>query len=387
MKEIIVAFDGGTSCSKVVASYPSPKDAFANDEFFSINSGIRQLTKKTYESLSRNCLGKSIGLNKSLVSFIDPKGKLVYWEIGENTSRLGLLNNIKERKFEGLIVKLLAFIGYLVNKSKSYDETLALKLGILLPLDEIEDRQLLANWLREIINHKGFSVNGTKIDRVSLEKIDIKPEGFGLYKNSGSVLQNTGVLMMGHGDCSWLYFGDGYFYEECSRTLPSTGMHELLSNLKFPIQEELVAARAIALAGKECVRSYLGELVQTKSDEEYAQLVEAIVVAREQYWQDRQKDFESLNISWVDSVVVGGGAAYYFSDELKSLFKEKHGLKIDWNKNLKRNFCDRFALKSSNKIANLFLDCYGYFQTLSEIPQVEAIVEQPALKIVKNEAG
>lgn len=383
-KEITIAFDGGTSSSKVVASYPSTSNVFNDDKFFLINSGVRQLTKKNHDYLL-NCLEGDIGLNASLVSFIDPKSSsLVYWEVGESVSRQGLLT-VEERKFEALIVKLLAFTGYLINLSSNHQSSISLNLGVLLPLDEIEDRRTLAKWLREIINQNGFTVNGKSFNKVQLDKINVKPEGFGLYKTSAG--ESIGVLMMGHSDCSWLYFSNGFFSPQFSRTLPGTGMHGLIENLRFPVQNELTVAKTIAEAGKECDRKVLIELTQTKSEDEYSQLIEAISVARSQYWQDRQRDWQFLNIESVDSLVVGGGAAYYFATELKDVFKENYGLKISWGKQLKKDFCDRFGVKSSDKVANLFIDCYGYFQTISNEKTGMATIEQPALRVLKNGAN
>lgn len=381
MKTLTIVFDGGTSSSKVIAAYPAhdSKSVFEDEGYYLIDSGVRQLTKQTYnDKLSH--LDKNIALNGSLVSFEDPKSEqMVYWEIGESVSRKGLLF-VSDRKFETLIVKLLAFIGYL-SQNYSSKETIELNLGILLPLDEIEDRQTLGKWLRQIISEPGFRVNGRSFGNISINKINVKPEGYGIYKNSQA--QRVGVLMLGHSDCSWLIFSNGSWLKDFSRTLPGAGMHDLIENLRFPVSRELKMAKIINEAGEECNPEVLIELTQTKTQDEIEQLVKAVRSARLQYWSDRTRDLNSLRVNLASSVCVAGGAAYYFSKEIKNLFKERK-IKIDWGKSLKKEFCHRFEIKTSDKTANLFLDCYGYFKFITEVRKVVPTVEKPLLKVIDN---
>ena len=147
MAEMKIAFDAGTSRSKVIASYPSGECVFNDENYFLIKPSVRQLTEQTYCDLL-DCVEGGIGLYSSLVSYLNPaSGESVYWEVGESASRLGLLS-VSERKFETLVVKVLAFLGYLVKKSELPTEQVRLSLGILLPLDELEDRALLGRWRR-----------------------------------------------------------------------------------------------------------------------------------------------------------------------------------------------------------------------------------------------
>ena len=147
MTEMKIAFDAGTSRSKVIASYPSGECVFNDENYFLIKPSVRQLTEQTYCD-SLEYVEGGIGLSSSLVSYINPaSGESVYWEVGESASRLGLLS-VSERKFETLVVKVLAFLGYLVSNSELPGGQVRLTLGILLPLDELEDRALLGRWRR-----------------------------------------------------------------------------------------------------------------------------------------------------------------------------------------------------------------------------------------------
>ena len=384
MASITVAFDAGTSGTKVIASYPSGECVFNEENYFLINPSVRQLTEQTYLDLLEYAEGE-IGLNSSLVSYVDPaSGETVYWEVGEAASRAGSLS-VMERKFQTLLVKVLAFLGYLVNLSSKTTEV-RLRLGVLLPLDEIFDRELLGDWLRKTIG-RGFTVNGCEIKNIVIEGgINCKPEGFGTMKAYPSL--KAGILMIGHSDLSWLYFNKGNLVIEKSRTFPGSGMHGFLKTLKFSTSYELLTAELIAKAGEKLEPKILRELTQTKSSDEISLLIKAIQSAHPQYWIERKREFESLEIKSADAVNVAGGAANYFSSQLNQLFQETYGIKLNWCKSLRSEFASRFQVKSAKQSIPLFLDCFGYYKFLepkksasSNTPKKE---EKRVLEVVRS---
>ncbi|MDJ0575414.1 MAG: hypothetical protein QNJ65_09655 [Xenococcaceae cyanobacterium MO_234.B1] len=381
MAEITVAFDAGTSRSKVIASYPSGECVFNDENYFLIKPSVRQLTEQTYCD-SLEYVEGGIGLSSSLVSYINPaSGESVYWEVGEGASRLGLLS-VQERKFETALVKVLAFLGYLVSNSVGLTEQVGLTLGILLPLDELEDRALLGKWLRAIIT-QGFSVNGYLINNITVDKIHCKPEGYGIFKSYPQ--DKAGVLIMGHSDLSWLYFDQGLFSSKLSRTFPGEGMHSFLGCIKFPIQDELSTAELIAKAGANLNPKVLVKLTQTKSQDEIAYLTKAIKSALPQYWSERKKELKSLDIKNADIVSVAGGAAHYFAIELNQLFKALYGIRLNWCKPMISEFRKRFALKASDKSSPLFLDCFGYYKSLVGLKVVpNSKIVEAQKEVLKN---
>ena len=371
-KTITIAFDAGTSGSKIIANYPAAGGCVLNDEnYFLVEPTVRGLTEQTYHKELEN-IDEGIGLSPSLVAYIEPATKeWVYWQVGGEATKPGELS-VNDRKFAALVVKVLAFLGYLVNSSSPTSERVGLSLGVLLPLDEIKDRELLANRLRAIIGG-GFSVNGYVIKNVVVERINCKPEGYGIYKSYPN--PQAGILMVGHSDLSWLYFRQGSLVVSKSRTFPSSGMHSFIKGLDFPIQYELETAQLIAEAGAELNPEVLIGLTQTKREDEIAHLIKAIKSARPQYWKDRTKELESLDINLAGEICAAGGAANYFAKELSQLFKEKFGQKLNWCKSLKGEFIKHFEIKSADKsTVLLFLDCYGYYKTLAT----------PKIKLVTN---
>lgn len=379
---VIVAFDAGTSGSKVIATYQADEYPFDRvEKYFLVDPSVRSLTQQTYKDLL-DYATDGTGLGSNLVSYIDPKsGVRVYWEVGETASRPGLLA-VRDRKFEKLLAKLLSFLGYLVHVEMQATELLELMLGVLLPFDEIEDRRLLAQWLRQILggveneSTPGFEFNGVAIANIRLKTIDCKPEGYGIYKAYPG--DRVAVLIVGHSDSSWLYFNNGMLNAKVSRTLPETGMHDFIRTLNYPITNELRAAELLSQAGTRLNPTILAELTQTKSDAEIEHLQQAIKEANAQYWVDRRSGFSSLNVSDVRLTTISGGAANYFSSELNALFKDLFGVHLHWCKSLMLEFFERFGMKRKSDLLHRFADCYGYYRTLPgveryQVKSVEAV--------------
>jgi hypothetical protein len=377
---VTVAFDAGTSGSKVIASYEADEYPFERlEKYYLVDPSVRPLTRQTYQNLLAYA-ADGIGLGSNLVSYVDPKsGERVYWEVGESASRPGLLA-VRDRKFEKLLAKVLGFLGYLAHYEIQTREVIELNLGLLLPFDEIEDRRLFARWLRQILGEieddapAGFEFNGIAIANVRLAAIDCKPEGYGIYKAYPS--DRVAVMVIGHSDSSWLYFNNGMLNAKLSRTLPETGMHDFIRTLSFPITHELRAAQLLAQAGSSLKPNVLIELTQTKSDAEIEQLQQAIQGAKAQYWTDRRSQFNSLNVSDARLVTVSGGAANYFAGELNGLFKELFGIRLHWCRTLMLEFFERFGLERKSDLLHRFADCYGYYRTLPGVSPYQ--VQSPA---------
>lgn len=363
--QTIIAFDAGTSGSKGVACYQSNEYPYKRVErHYLVNPSVRSLTKETY--IDRLEFANEIsGLSSNLVSYTDPSsGERLYWEVGESAAHPGLLN-VRDRKFEKLLAKLLAFIGYLVRCEIHPSETVELVLGVLLPLDEIEDRRLLYRWLKTILGggkSQSFEFNGIVIGNVRLQEADCKPEGYGVFKSQAD--DPLIVFIVGHSDSTWLHFDRGMLNPKLSRTLPETGMHDFIRTLRFPITNELQAAKIIARAGPKLERDILAQLTQTKTESEINELTQALIEAKKQYWSDRADQLKSLQTEGVTKIPTTGGFAVYSTGELNELFKELFGVKLSWCKPLIKNFCEKFQIRKKTALIYRFADVYGYYLSL-----------------------
>ena len=374
-KKPTVAFDCGTSGSKVLAHYARER-GFPGDEdrYYLIEPFARELSQARYKSLlelSEDGIG---GYNDCLISFFDPyRDQQVFWQLGQSAAQQGGLP-VRERKLERCAAKVLAFIGYLVSIEIQPDDIVEINLGVLLPFDEIQDGQLLADLLEQVLSGGGgFHFNGQFLNSVRIASLQVKPEGYGIYKRYASDVTN--VLVMGQSDSSWLHFSQGGLSTKKSQTLPETGMHDLVQEVStgFALTDELRASELISRAGRKLKSKQLLDLTQTRSPAELEQLKGAITAAREQYWLDRSVDFGRLDTSQVDQVHITGGTAQYFSTEINALFRSK-GVEPLWCKDLALEFHDRFELTEKTQLLYRMADCYGFYLTL---PGVDKFVNRP----------
>lgn len=374
-----VGIDVGTSGTKTCFFGESPEYPFEPIEmFFLVSPYVRQLTQATYKDALEYLSDGQGGLESCLVSFINPKsGERVFWELGETAVRPGFLR-VESRKFEFCLAKVLGLLGYLTNQHLKTTDTINLNLGVLLPLNELEDRHLLAQWLRGTIDN--FEFNGLGIRNIKLATFDCKPEGYGLFRAYSA----ERVLLVGHRDSTWLCFNDGKLNTKLSRTLPETGMHDFIRSIRFPISNELQAARVLNLAGRKLKQKPLMELTQTRSQAEFEQLQQAIQEAYSQYWVDRRTQFSSLAIGECQKVRVSGGTAHYFSEELNQLFAKEFKAQLHWCEDLHEEFRNRFNLgEGNNHLLYRFADPYAYSRSL---PGVERYEVKP-MAVVRGSAN
>ena len=370
---IVVTFDAGTSDSKIIARFRSAEYPFdVVERYFVVSPFVRVLTPHSYRErleYAEDAMGTS-----GILSYIDPSNnERVYWEVGETAARPGLLP-VGDRKFENLLAKILGFLGYLVTQEIDKTEKVELDLGILLSLDEIGDRSILAQWLRQILQPDvGFDYNGVPIRNVQIKTMNCKPEGYGVFKEYSSTHQTTGVLVIGHSDSSWLFFERGLLNNKLSTTLPETGMHDFIRELSFPISYERTAAKVLAEAGSSLNPQVLAQLTQTKGDFEIQQLQKAIQEAKPQYWASRRSQLKFLGDVNVDQVLVSGGTAHYFATELNALLKELFGVPVNNCTPLMKEFGERFQLSKKGYLPHRFADCFGYYKSLTPTPQKQFV--------------
>lgn len=376
INEIILVYDSGTSGGKAIVSYvPYEFPRARVERYFLIDPSTRPLTQHTYKRAVEDLEPGVSNLGSCLLSYVEPETTdCKYMELGETASRRGLLP-VSDRKFEKCFAKVLTFIGYLVHVQMRTDEPLELSLGVLLPYDEIQDRYLLAQWLRQTIGSvgeeaPGFEFNGVPIKNVRIKKLDIKPEGYGIYAATAEA--DAGIFVVGHSDSSFLYFGQGKLNITRTCTFPETGMHDFLRTIDFPIGYELWTAQILSEAGPQLKANKIAQLTQTKSEAEIELARRAISEAKSQYWLERMERFSSLDVSGLDRVYISGGAAQYFSTELKHMSQQIFKVRLNWCGQLMMEFCDRFSLKQTLPVVYRFADPYGYYRTLPGIERFES---------------
>ena len=364
--KLTVAFDCGTSTGKGLATWESDEFPFDTVErHYLIPAALQSISQSTYEEPFELGLGNA-SAESCLLNYVDPQTKeQTFWEMGIGAIEPGRID-AQDRKFEGCLAKVLSFLGYLVRGELKTMAPVELSLGLLLPLDEFGDRHIFAKWVRSTV--VAFQHDGVTVSNIKLSKIDIKPEGYGLYSSGGH--DSAMVINWGHSDLTTLVFVEGKLSHQLSRTYPLAGMHGFMRRLDFPIAYEIKGAQIISAAGPNLNEKILKDLTQTKGATEMEQLKKAITKARVTFWEINLKKFSSIDLTGLNTVLIGGGTSLYFEEDLNALYK-KSFVRPDWGKAITKEFSERFDVKAKSYTPNLFKDVYGFFCTLPGVERYE----------------
>ncbi|MGP1385376.1 MAG: ParM/StbA family protein [Thainema sp.] len=277
-------------------------------------------------------------------------------------------------KRDRAVYKILATLGVIAEKtlpdSGGSGCEFTAQLGLLLPLEEYwQDRKELKAQIQTAI--ADFNVRGRSLFG-QLERIEMQPEGAGLYLAKGLQLARDGVpirdrtvvvLMFGHRNLSILTFEKGSTPQETNSTSQGPGFVEYLKQCATELPG--VAPDDPALL-EAVLQNH--ETFHIPGRQEALNLVKACTYAREFYLEQ----VHQFLVEWLPSaemdVIVGGGAAYTIRPELEQFFAQR-GLTpyITWAETLRQEMTD--VLRGQNGAAEPDLltsvrwaDVYGLFK-------------------------
>ncbi len=307
-----------------------------------------------------------------------------YITVGNGTYAVGALaiaqkgdSGLALPKRDRAVYKILATLGVIADKklskqdSENFGRKFDVHLGLLLPLEEYwQDRKELKAQLQGAISD--FSFRGKALSG-QLERIEMQPEGAGLYLAKGLQLAKSGigirdrtvvVLMFGHRNLSILTFEKGSTPQETNSTSQGPGFVEYLKQCATELPG--VAPDDSALL-EAILQGY--ETFQIPGRQEALDLTQASIYARE-FYLERVNQFlvEWLPASEAD-VIVGGGAAYFIRSELEQFFDHR-GLtqQITWAETLRPEMTDVLRGREGTAEPDLitsvrWADVYGLFKT------------------------
>lgn len=365
---LTLAFDAGTSGSKVLAYYQSPNYHRPEDRLFLLGPAVRPLMKETYEELEPNYQATVGTPNDGIVSYHNVLQKeQVYCQLGREASMPGFLP-VQDPKLTTYVAKILIVVGYLACYQLSTTDEISLNLGCLLPFNEWADRDLLEQLLRGVFSGDGFLFNGKPVPNVRLQSLEIQPEGYGISYYYLSDITN--VLMMGQRDSAWLSFNTGKISLIDSLPLPKSGMHSFIKTMmqQYRVDDELKMSQLISAAGPKMRPKMLKPLTATGSEAEIKQLQRAISTTKAQFWMERSRIFQGLNATSADRVYISGGCSYYFAAELTQIFKAR-GVRLDWCKTLISEFDQRYPGHQKTRLPYRMIDAYAFYSRLPEVPK------------------
>lgn len=358
MAEIKLAVDVGGSLTKSVYSYKLDQGS---------SYGARQylLFEPHVESVSAFRFNDYYQLKGSLGA---PKLENNAWLImGERYVVVGSLakefdpeDRLRDFKYELAIYKVLAAVGIIVKKHGLKPKSLQVKLAVLLPWNEYNDRSLFAQRLRQLGESYCFQKDLQLSVKFNL--IEVRPEGFGLFQAFYRTVRTTkqenfitegrqGILMLGHRNVTGLYFEQGRLVVGDSPLLGFSDLCDRVVELSSRSNREQVAL-AISQSISEPKNFYsfvsykdetfpkrwqlkktyptweqmpsIKALSPAKEPElhssEVQRIANAIRQATDEYWMKLAKWLGKVFPQDLDGVVVSGGTQLFLEPKLENYF-------------------------------------------------------------------
>lgn len=281
-------------------------------------------------------------------AWLEWKGSI--YVVGNFALEFAASDRIRERKYENALYKALAIVGIILEKHqvggkkrKAESPKIILHLALVLPWNEYNDHMRFREQL--LLMLKNFKFRGVVWD-ITLKTFICQPEGAGLLatrikqKGKSWFAENkVALLMMGHRNCTVLYFESGirkvgdspllgfstFLDDVCSRVSGIerdklaaaifSGLHQAQYKIYkenrtlHPEWKELDAIIALATARDSELRA-----------REVRDIASAIGENIPNYWLKVRKWLDSKIPSLPQEVIVGGGAAVFLEPELEAYF-------------------------------------------------------------------
>ncbi|MBA3920219.1 MAG: ParM/StbA family protein [Nostocaceae cyanobacterium] len=270
---------------------------------------------------------------------------------------------LKKRKFESAIPKVLAMVGAISSKYELSNET-KIQLAVLLPWGEYQDRLLFKKVITEALSNYKFRGQAKSF---ILDSFLCMPEGGGVLikgREPGASLQGLKivVVIVGYRDVSLLFMDRGELSTGMTRSL---GYYQMLDAIKARTSglNEHALVKAVCKAGKNINPKALMELVNTVDEDyranEISQIRTAIAEARVEYWS-KLEPWLKLEVGRdVDEVLLTGGTALFLRPELNNLFSYTN---VNWCENLERQIISNFQpIVAAKSLSMRLTDIYGLF--------------------------
>ncbi|NEQ29549.1 MAG: ParM/StbA family protein [Leptolyngbya sp. SIO4C5] len=322
IQNIKIAFDPGSSVTKVVYQIDSNKPCVLLMEPEVIKVPVESVEQRTYSSA-----GVVTPVNDAWLKFRARDDNC--FAVGFLAQQFKASIQLDQLKYEAAIVKALATIGAVVQR-EALKESVDVHLAVLLPLGEFADKEKFKEQLTKQARHIHFRDQHIQ---PNLESLMVSPEGSGfamkLLREKGQdwFVRREAVcsLMLGHRNSSLLTFNHGQIDMNASSTT-DLGFVQLVDKVieKTSGQSRQSLTRTIYEIGNNIstenilLRS-LAKSKQPKNIEtEVDQIASAIKIAKQEYWQLLKEWLDGILPTRIDSLCIGGGAGYYLRHEIKS---------------------------------------------------------------------
>jgi hypothetical protein len=277
-----------------------------------------------------------------------------YYLVGDSAVQAEVQSSIRQLKSESLIPKTLGIIGQ-IAQDESLQNQFKLKLTLLLPMSEANDREFVRFELLKALQDFNYSGISYQIKESSIE---FRPEGSGVYSylsrtTSADTIKNQtcAYLMFGYRNTSLLLIENGKFNHRNSHST-DLGFYNYLDLVaeyssglyRHDIQKAIIS-KAIYGVGKNCQQVIQGftsqirieDLIRstnTKYQERERGLISAAIGRADgEYWQLLSRWLQEMlpPLGQLDLVIYCGGSTFFIETPIQKFFKDWHGDLLNTN--------------------------------------------------------
>ena len=271
-----------------------------------------------------------------------------YYLVGESAVQAKVQSSIRQLKSESLIPKTLGIIGQIAQE-ESLPNQFKLKLTLLLPMSETNDREFLHSELSKALVNFDYSGASYQIKESS---IGFRPEGSGVYSylsrtTSADTIKNQtcAYLMFGYRNTSLLLIENGRLNHRSSHST-DLGFYNYLdivaeysSGLYRHDLQKAIVSEAIYGVGKNCqqvVRGFtsqirIEDLIRSTNakyrERERTAISAAIERADGEYWQLLSRWLQETlpPLGQLDRVIYCGGSTSFIKTPIQQFFQDWNG--------------------------------------------------------------
>ena len=337
-----LSIDFGGSGSKVIYQFGGGKL-----QYMMLPPGLEEVSKEDFKRYKDLQLWRGDPKPED-DAWLEWKGSI--YVVGNFALEFAAQDRIREKKYENALYKALAIVGIILEKHqvggkkrKAESPKIILHLALVFPWNEYNDHQRFREQFSLML--KNFKFRGVAWD-IALCTFLCQPEGAGLLatrikqKGKSWFTENSvALLMLGHRNCTLLYFEKGirkisdspllgfstFLDDVCSR---ASGIER--DKLAAAIFEGLYQSRYKIYKEKQTIHpewkalEVIKALATARDPELRAREVKDIASAIDNvipnYWLTLRKWLDSKMPSFPSEVIVGGGTAVFLEPELEKYF-------------------------------------------------------------------
>jgi hypothetical protein len=380
MPDIIAVIDLGKSLEKSIWTIPLTREK----RLLFLEPEIVSLTREDIANITRENADPE---KDAWLVFPDGTGEALGFVT--RTSRYRNRRDIAKDELKSLhgVNRCLAILGAIAERARltkdsdSQETKFSVVLSVLLPLSEWSTRKEFKQELLTALQ-SGFNFRGKQY-RVSVELLDLKPEGLGVLMKRQlqlpkAVYRSRAILclIMGHYNNSlYLYQGGQKIVDDCT----SSGFHQLIDavvaetalDASNVASNDLAEAIYYARSKPNLIKALLWQKI--KDEEKLAQQVEQVLSVIEKVSADVWKSTQSwldnslgANRFGVNEVLVSGGASRFFRREIEEFFS---GADVLWSCQINQLVGRDFQLPCEDAMAYRLADPYSVFEWLDNLSQ------------------